>query len=116
MSGSCTRSAAWRAASTTAFANKQTDLPWRQLRASILCARAFSQLLLDERGEAAVRDVLKLNERIFRFAQEDRCSKLASDRGIETFDAVLNDERLPEKFRTVRLPQMHDRIWTLRKP
>jgi hypothetical protein len=56
------------------LSNKQTDLAWRQLRASILCARAFSQLLLDERGEAAVRDVLKLNERIFRFAQEDRSS------------------------------------------
>jgi hypothetical protein len=37
-------------------------------------------------------------ERIFRFAQKDRCSKLASDRGIKTFDAVLDDERLPEKF------------------
>lgn len=97
------------------LANKQTDLAWRQLRASILCARAFSQLLLDERGEAAVRDVLKLNERIFRFAQEDRCSKLASDRGIEAFDAVLEDERLPEKFRTVRLSQMRERIRSLRE-
>jgi hypothetical protein len=96
------------------LANKQTDLAWRQLRASILCARAFSQLLLDERGDAAVRDVLKLNERIFRFAQEDRCSKLASDRRIEAFDAVLDDDRLPEKFRTVRLPQMRERIRTLR--
>jgi hypothetical protein len=95
--------------------NKQTDLAWRQLRASILCARAFSQLLLDERGEAAVRDVLKLNERIFRFAQEDRCSKLASDRGIEAFDAVLDDERLPEKFRIVRLPQMQERLRVLRE-
>ena len=36
------------------LANKQTDLAWRQLRASILCARAFSQLLLDERGDAVV--------------------------------------------------------------
>jgi hypothetical protein len=98
----------------SALSNKQTDLAWRQLRASILCARAFSQLLLDERGGAAVRDVLKINERIFRFAQEDRCSKLVSDRGIETFDAVLDDDRLPEKFRTVRLPQMLDRIRTLR--
>jgi hypothetical protein len=97
------------------LSNKQTDLAWRQLRASIICARAFSQLLLDERGEAAVRDVLKLNERIFRFAQEDRCSKLASDRGIETFDAVLDDDRLPEKFRTVRLLQMQDRIRALRE-
>jgi hypothetical protein len=99
----------------SALANEQTDLAWRQLRASILCARAFSQLLLDERSEAAVRDVLKLNERIFRFAQEDRSSKLAADRGIEVFDAVLDDERLPEKFRTVRLPQMLDRIRTLRE-
>lgn len=97
------------------LANKQTDLAWRQLRASILCARAFSQLLLDERGEAAVRDVLKLNERIFRFAQEGRCTRLALDRNIETFDAVLNDERLPEKFRTARLPQMQDRIRALRE-
>jgi hypothetical protein len=96
------------------LANKQTDLAWRQLRASILCARAFSQLLLDERGETAVRDVLKLNERIFRFAQEDRCSKLASDRDIEAFDAVLDDDRLPKKFRNVRLPQMQDRIRALR--
>lgn len=97
------------------LANKQTDLAWRQLHASILCARAFSELLLDERGEAAVRDVLKLNERIFRFAQEDRCSKLAAERDIEAFDAVLDDERLPEKFRTVRLPQMQDQIRGLRE-
>ncbi|HXP99674.1 MAG TPA: hypothetical protein VN845_06380 [Solirubrobacteraceae bacterium] len=94
---------------------KQTDLAWRQLRASIPCARAFSQLLLDQRGEAAIRDVLKLNERTFRFAQEDRCSKLAADRDIETFDAVLDDDRLPEKFRTLRLPQMRDRIRSLRE-
>lgn len=97
------------------LANKQTDLAWRQLHASILCARAFSELLLDERGEAAIHDVLKLNERIFRFAQEDRCSKLAAERGIEAFDAVLDDERLPEKFRTVRLLQMQDRIRALRE-
>lgn len=92
------------------LANKQTDLAWRQLRASILCARAFSQLLLDERGEAGVRDVLSLNERIFRFAQHGRCSRLARDRQIEICDAVLDDERLPEKFRAVRLPQMRERI------
>jgi hypothetical protein len=97
------------------LANKQTDLAWRQLRASILCARAFSQLLLDERGEAAIRDVLKLNERIFSFAQGERCSKLASDQRIEVFDAVLADERLPEKFRTIRLPQMQERIRAMRQ-
>jgi hypothetical protein len=99
----------------SALPNKQTDLAWRQLRASILCARAFSQLLLDERGQSAVRDVLNLNERIFRFAQGDRCARLALDRGIEAFDAVLDDERLPEKFRTIRLPQMQGRIRVLRE-
>jgi hypothetical protein len=97
------------------LANKQTDLAWRQLEASVACARAFSRLLLDERGEAAIRDVLKLNERIFRFAQEDRCSRLAAERGAEAFDAVLDDERLPEKFRTVRLPQMQKQIRSLRE-
>jgi hypothetical protein len=56
------------------LANKQTDLAWRQLEASVACARAFSRLLLDERGEATIHDVLKLNERIFGFAQGDRCS------------------------------------------
>ncbi|HXQ01171.1 MAG TPA: hypothetical protein VN845_14040 [Solirubrobacteraceae bacterium] len=97
------------------LANKQTDLAWRQLEASVACARAFSRLLLDERGDAAIRDVLKLNERIFRFAQDDRCSRLAAERGVEAFDAVLDDERLPEKFRTVRLPQMQKRIRSLRE-
>jgi hypothetical protein len=99
----------------SALPNKQTDLAWRQLRASIPCARAFSQLLLNERGEAAVRDVLKLNERIFHFAQGDRSARLALERDVEVFDAVLDDERLPEKFRTIRLPQMQDRIRTLRE-
>jgi len=94
----------------SALENKQTDLAWRQLRASILCARAFGELLVDERGEAAVRDVLNLNERIFRFAQTDRCLRLALDRGIEVFDAVLDDERLPERLRTTRLSQMRDVI------
>jgi hypothetical protein len=99
----------------SALPNKQTDLAWRQLRASILCARAFSQLLLDERGDAAVRDVLNLNERVFRFAQERPSARIALDRDIEVFDAILDDERLPEKFRTIRLPQMRERIEALRQ-
>lgn len=99
----------------SALANKQTDLAWRQLRASILCARAFSEMLLDERGEDAVRDVLNLNERVFRFAQTDGCVRLALDRGIEVFDAVLDDERLPEKFRTVRMSQMRDAVLESRR-
>jgi hypothetical protein len=48
-------------------------------------------------------------------AQEDRASRLALERDIEVFDAVLDDERLPEKFRTIRLAQMRDRIQRLRQ-
>jgi hypothetical protein len=62
-----------------------------------------------------VRDVLNLNERIFCFAEDDLSARLALKREIEVFDAVLDDERLPEKFRTIRLPQMQDRIRALRQ-
>jgi hypothetical protein len=96
----------------TSLPDKQTDLGWRQLRASIACARAFSAELLDA---GHTRDVLKLNERIFHFAQNDRCSRLALEKGIEIFDAVLDDERLSDKFRTIRLPQMQERIRALRQ-
>ena len=96
----------------TNLPNKQTGLAWRQLRASITCTRAFSAELLDA---GRTRDVLKLNERIFRFAQEQRSARLALDKDIEVFDAVLDDERLPDKFRTIRLPQMQERIRALRE-
>ena len=110
---SCTPSAAWRAAFRTLDCRTSTrELAWRQLRASIACTRAFSSELLSA-GRA--RDVLKLNERIFHFAQHARSASLARDMDIEVFDAVLDDERLPEKFRTVRLPQMREHIGALRQ-
>lgn len=92
--------------------NKQSDLAWRQLRASIACTRAFNTELV---AAGHMRDVLKLNERIFRFAQRDQCSRLAAERDIEVFDAVLDDERLPDKFQTIRLPQMREHIRALRE-
>lgn len=92
--------------------DKQSDLAWRQLQASIACARAFSAELV---AAGHIRDVLKLNERIFRFARHDRCSRLALERDIEVFEAVLDDERLPYKFQTVRLPQMREHIRALRE-
>lgn len=93
--------------------NKQTELAGRQLRASILCARAFSQLLLDERG--AVRDVLNLNERVFRFALRDSdARRIALSDGIECLDAVLADDRLGEPFLARRYPQMQAQIRTVR--
>lgn len=96
----------------TELPNKRTELSWRQLRASIACTRAFSTELLEA---GRTRDVLKLNERIFYFAKDQRAARVALDSDIEVFDAVLDDERLPEKFRTVRLPQMRERITALRK-
>jgi hypothetical protein len=96
----------------TGLPNKQSELASHQLRASIACTRAFSSELLNA---GRPRDVLKLNERIFHFAQDARSARLALERDIEVFDAVFDDERLPEKFRTVRLPQMRERINTLRQ-
>jgi hypothetical protein len=94
--------------------NKDTALAWRQLRASIICARAFSKALLDEaepQDEAEVtrarRTVLNLNQRIYRFALNDqRARRIAADRGIEVFDAVLRDERLGDQFLSRGYPQM----------
>jgi len=40
---------------------------------------------------------------------------LALERDVEVFDAVLDDERLPEKFKTIRLPQMREQIGALRQ-
>jgi hypothetical protein len=96
----------------TDLPNKRTELAWRQLRASIACTRAFCGELLEA---GRTRDVLKLNERIFYFAKDQRAARVALDRDIEVFDAVLDDERLPEKFRTIRLPQMREQIGALRR-
>lgn len=76
----------------------------KQLRASVLCAREFlREILRDGHG----RDVLKLNERIFRFRRYQEAARLVLERhGIDVFEAVLDDPALPEAFRTVRLPQM----------
>jgi hypothetical protein len=75
----------------------------KQLRASVECAREFSKdLLADER----VRDVLRLNERIFRFALRDGGLDVWVRDGVSVMDAVLRDPRLPEAFERVRYPQM----------
>ena len=79
--------------------NKDTSLAWKQLEASVACARGFSALLLDDLGEDGVRPVLNLNNRIYRFALRNRYARrIAVERGIEVFDAVLLDDRLPTKF------------------
>jgi hypothetical protein len=86
-----------------------TEHGQKQLRASIVCAREFLRDVLDGRVDAdePVRAVLKLNERIFRFATADRHAiELYRAKGIDPADALVVDQRLPEEFRTKRHPQM----------
>ncbi len=54
-----------------------------------------------------LRTVMKLNERLFRFATRDRDAKeLYRTRGLDPANVLLEDERLPRPFRSTRLPQM----------
>jgi hypothetical protein len=80
----------------------------QQLRASVPIAREFI-LDLAERGKT--RDVLKLNERIFDFCtKRDDGRRIFAVHQVEPFDAVLTDPRLPDKFNSVRYPQMRELI------
>jgi hypothetical protein len=86
----------------------QTRLALDQAHASILCAREY---LRDRLDEGAIRPVLNLNERIYRFAFYNKhASAVLRDYGLDVFDAVLVDERLPHAFRTKRHPQMRSSL------
>ena len=84
-----------------------------QLWASIRCAREF---LLDLLDRGLTRDVLNLNERVFKFCTKHRYGrKVHAVYLLDPFDAVVSDERLPAKFRTIRLPQMRRDLETARQ-
>jgi hypothetical protein len=86
-----------------------TEQGRKQLRASILCAREFLCDVLKGRIDAddPVRTVMKLNERVFRFAARDRNAReLYRSRGVDPAHALVDDDRLPLAFRSKRLPQM----------
>jgi hypothetical protein len=90
-------------------ASYDTDQGRKQLRAAVACAHEFLRDVLDGHldVEDPVRTVLKLNERVFRFAVRDRHAReLYRSRGIDPGAALIDDERLPDAFRTKRLPQM----------
>jgi hypothetical protein len=85
----------------------------KQLRLSVVFARAFLLDVLDGGidAEDAVRTVLKLNERIFRFCTRDRHAKeLYQARGVDPAEALVDDARLPTAFRERRLPQMREQL------
>lgn len=70
---------------------------------SIACARAMLLELLDAGHIEAAN---ALNERIFRFRMGRTGRKAAERFSLECFDAVVVDDRLPERFRDTRYPQM----------
>lgn len=82
---------------------KEYDTPHahKQALASIECAAAYVRELMTM-GD--VDGVLGANERIYRLAKQRAAG--CARRGFAPFSAVLLDERLPEKFRTIRYPQM----------
>lgn len=93
-----------------------------QARASIPCVREYLRDRLDE-GEPAIRPVLRLNERIYRFAWGNHNARaVLQEFAIDAFDAVLVDDRLPEPFRSRRYPQMQELLqrrrkhWTAKTP
>jgi hypothetical protein len=90
-----------------------------QLRRSVLFAKEFSRFLLNDEGAAEaerVRAVLRLNERIYRKCLKDRAfRRVVFDHGVDPFDAVLVDDRLPERFRQKRYPQMVEQIADYRR-
>ena len=81
-----------------------------QLHRSVVCAREFSRRLLDADPEGEknhLRAVLRLNERVFKKCLTVRAFRdVYFDHGVDPFEAVLLDERLPERFRSRRYPQM----------
>jgi hypothetical protein len=81
-----------------------------QLQVSIDTAREWSREILgDDSLGPRIREraVLDLNERVFRKCRSDKSFRALYKRhGIDPFDAVLDDDRLPREFRERRYPQM----------
>ena len=75
----------------------------KQLRASILCAREF---LADLVSVQRPREVYGWNEHLFAYATSREGIELYKRHRIDVFKAVLVDDRLEEKFRRLRYPQM----------
>jgi hypothetical protein len=89
--------------------NRGSELSLDQLRASIACTRAYSRELLSALpGPDAAKEVLAINERIAWLAHKDRdwLALTARHPGIDPFDAVLLDGRLPDGFREQRYLQL----------
>ena len=88
-----------------------------QARAAVSCAREYLRDVLDAATPKAARRVLDLNEHIYRFAwHSDHARTTLTKHGIDAFEAVLVDDRLPSAFRTKRYPDMLRRLTWRRRP
>lgn len=81
-----------------------------QLRASFYCAREFLKTLCNE----DVKKTLKWNERVFRFRKSTTGKRVATEYGVDAFDALCIDARLPPAFLEKRYPQMQGEVAKLR--
>lgn len=97
---------------------RDDELGLDQLRVSVPIAKRWSQSILGNESieeSRRHRAVLDLNERIFRKCCHDHCFRDIHQRhGIDPFEAVLEDPRLPGEFRERRYPQMRDRLENIR--
>lgn len=98
-----------------------SDLPGRepehaeaQLRAAISLVPAYGRLLLDQGVDT--RAVTALNEHVYDLALDDRrAKKLYLEQGIDVAKAELDDPRLPEPHRAIRLPQLRQKLQRARE-
>jgi hypothetical protein len=94
----------------------RTEHGLSQARASVLCAREYLRDMLCQ-GEPSVIRARNWIERIFRFRTKNPAGKqIAVDYGIDVFDAMLVDQRMGEKFLTIRYPQMVAHVQSFRTP
>jgi hypothetical protein len=98
--------------------DRTDEIGMAQLRVSVPITRHWSKALLEDPAldeQIRERSVLNLNERIFEKCCEDQCFLAVHQRyEVDPFEAVLDDARLPEGFRTKRYPQMRERLETTR--
>lgn len=98
---------------------RDDELGLGQLEVSVPVARRWSQSLLEDETieeRRRQRAVLDLNERIFKLCREDRCFLAVKSRhGVDPFEAVLADSRLPDEFMARRYPQMQEKLASIRE-
>jgi hypothetical protein len=103
-----------RVANTANLPGYKTPLALRQLRAAVICSREYAlhDVLGVEAFEAKKREraVLNQNEALLTLALSQDGLAIFGEYGIDVFDAILDDPRLPEVFRRKRPPQMRQAV------